>query len=813
MCDTLNKYSFIDLVKEVGKIRIPKIQRDYAQGRQTKKVNEIRKTFVRTLVQVVKGKIAETELDFVYGSNDRGAFEPLDGQQRLTTLFLLHWILGVELTMPDDKQSSVFTYETRNTSTEFCDELVQHNAKQFIDEANDKSSTPAEIIKARDWFKWEWKYDPTISSMLVMIDSIVGEIGKDWDDNSLATYRENLKKITFNRLNLGDFGLSNELFIKMNARGKLLSDFDKLKSTLEEELQLQRSEKDEKGVTLVSEEVEEKWRSHMDGTWIDLFWHKYARNQILDSENYDQDLQKTTRLAAAKLSENQFKKLLLRLIAMQLFANDAATEPLWKTAYTINEDKLDDLLLDYADSLVDLRSHEGHQIDKSKVAIIDFNQLIDDINLLIYKDSNDTYNEITSILPQISHINNDEATLFETFLEPKVANDVQLIFYALILYMRNFPAAKSKKVETEDEAWYFDPEIHKGWRKNLECWVRSIRNILLNDNNNQRIDNRWDAYEIVKSLNIMVSDLTKYVTDNNLNIETESNAIRMFFKSLEGKTYKQIDNQSLKEEVDKAILVLDNPNDVWEDALNDAESDSYFWGQIRCLLNWSNGDIKLFREYSMRLMDLLNYERSYRNEFYTLQVIIYPECWHNNARLYVDNKDRDNSFKRHLRDFNADSSVYGINLKKIIDLWKESYKDFTIEDFAKNIFEKNIGKGEAWVDCMIKKPSLWSEAWYKRIFFQKGHIVIAQQKTEASHCYDIIFLYMWSLCEDHEYKDYVFYDSKGDYSHAFKLKIDSNEYLVRWDEKDGFYSLSSVGSEQATYTPKEILTKIEDLVP
>ena len=68
MSDNLKKYSFNDLLKQ-GKLRIPKIQRDYAQGRQSQKVNEIRKVFVHTLLLVVKGKRSATELDFVYGSN------------------------------------------------------------------------------------------------------------------------------------------------------------------------------------------------------------------------------------------------------------------------------------------------------------------------------------------------------------------------------------------------------------------------------------------------------------------------------------------------------------------------------------------------------------------------------------------------------------------------------------------------------------------------------------------------------------------------------------------------------------------------
>lgn len=71
MSDSLKKYSFSDLLKQ-GKIRIPKIQREYAQGRADEKVEEIRKVFVHTLLLVVKGKRPATELDFIYGSNRRG---------------------------------------------------------------------------------------------------------------------------------------------------------------------------------------------------------------------------------------------------------------------------------------------------------------------------------------------------------------------------------------------------------------------------------------------------------------------------------------------------------------------------------------------------------------------------------------------------------------------------------------------------------------------------------------------------------------------------------------------------------------------
>ena len=76
----------------LSKIEIPIIQRDYAQGREGKE--ELRKNFLTALREVVNDK--SLELDFVYGSVKNKVLQPLDGQQRLTTLFLLHWFVAVK---------------------------------------------------------------------------------------------------------------------------------------------------------------------------------------------------------------------------------------------------------------------------------------------------------------------------------------------------------------------------------------------------------------------------------------------------------------------------------------------------------------------------------------------------------------------------------------------------------------------------------------------------------------------------------------------------------------------------------------------
>lgn len=777
------KYNFENFLDEQGYIRIPKIQRDYAQGRERKDVNEIRKSFVHTLMLVVKGKKSSAELDFIYGSTRNGAFEPLDGQQRLTTLFLLHWMMGVSLISSQDNRKSKFTYETRNTSAEFCDELMHHHAEMFIEEARSKGRNVSDIIKARDWFKWEWKFDPTISSMLVMIDSISKELDEDWTDHA-EEYRANLNNITFNRLNLGEFGLSDELFIKMNARGKLLSDFDKLKSTLEEELQIQQKEHGEDRKPLANTEDEKNWRSLMDGEWIDLFWHKYASQTIKDSKNLPKEERKNTCLNAAKLSETKFKSLLLRMISLELLERPLDDEILKTSAYNFSED----LFYDYADSLSDLRSNSNETSIPSTKGVIRFGQLIKDINAMIYKhDNQDIDHETSSLLPLSSHIDNNELTLFDNFLDDRVGNDVELVFYAMLLFLRIYPMQRE-----EDNSFVFCQEKHSCWKNNLTSWVRIFRNILLNDNNNQRIDRIEFFLDAMHSIQQIAEDFKNFVLNKQIDIEEDQSAVIKFFASLEDKTYVRIDNQSLEEEKNKAKLQLKDRE--WVTEIQAAEKQSYLWGQIRCILSWSEGDIEKFRCYKSRLFDLLDYIQKDSDwiKIYPLILAVLPECWRNSNRLYVNNKDRDNSFKRCLRDFSSEHKTYGDLFKQIIDQWTRKFKDRGIDSFVQGAIESRLEVAEPWLKCILKAPEMLSNAWYRRIFSSYEHVVLPQRKTLDSHCYDPIFLYLNKLCEDQGLNQdiYEFYDSKSEYSHAFRLIVDDEGYQAKWAKTDGKYTIN-----------------------
>ncbi len=244
--------TFSNLEKEsiqLKKIVIPIIQRDYAQGRLDSDVSRVRTRFLNSLYEAVTER--PITLDFVYGDIDQeGTMTPLDGQQRLTTLFLLYWYAAKKDNKAETEWKFLrnFSYETRYSARNFCKQLVDFTPSF-------KGLLSKEIVN-QYWFPLGWKRDPTISSMLVMLDDIqkrFSEVKGLWERLSGGA-------ITFYFLPIKDMGLTGELYIKMNSRGKPLTRFENFKAELERE------------VRLLDENIAGRIVTKFDVKWTDLLW-------------------------------------------------------------------------------------------------------------------------------------------------------------------------------------------------------------------------------------------------------------------------------------------------------------------------------------------------------------------------------------------------------------------------------------------------------------------------------------------------------------------------------------------------------------
>lgn len=261
------------------RIEIPIVQRDYAQGREDKAF--LRERLLGKMIKALQDKSGEESLslDFVYGTNEHGAIWPLDGQQRLTTLWLLHWYLALRTNnlMYAKDWLGQFTYETRITSRDFCKSLCNMDAEAF----NQSGMKLVDFIKDQTWFYSKYEQDPTILGMLRTLGGTNVTKSEDVDirdgieeflidDNNCLTYWQRLLAdncpihFLFKDMKDENLPLSDDLYIKMNARGKQLTDFENFKA----DLIGYAPDNDHPGEKLFNHES----ASLIDNEWTDVFW-------------------------------------------------------------------------------------------------------------------------------------------------------------------------------------------------------------------------------------------------------------------------------------------------------------------------------------------------------------------------------------------------------------------------------------------------------------------------------------------------------------------------------------------------------------
>ena len=283
-------------------IEIPIIQRDYAHGRLGKE--NLRKNFLADLKKALDNespyKDTSMKLDFIYGSIENGKLNPLDGQQRLTTLWLLHWYIALRAKQLSEVNCSIFrkfTYETRISSREFCENLCM--PEHFT---NYSGNDIVGFIINKTWFYSAWKQDPTIQSMLRMLggtkvadkkgEDIIDGIEELFQNTNEDVFKDYWRLLTekdaivFYHLPLSDFGLSDDLYIKMNARGKQLTGFENFKADIIGYITKQAQDE------TIEHSIRTEWEKlldpengipiKLDTDWTDIFWKSRSGDNRID---------------------------------------------------------------------------------------------------------------------------------------------------------------------------------------------------------------------------------------------------------------------------------------------------------------------------------------------------------------------------------------------------------------------------------------------------------------------------------------------------------------------------------------------------
>jgi hypothetical protein len=648
---TSEKLTFLELIRKHN-IEIPIIQRDYAQGRDGKE--ELRKNFLNSLFEAINGK--SLELDFVYGSLKDNVFQPLDGQQRLTTLLLLHWFVAVKENKLDEKLKELLlklTYETRTSSREFCQELINKGIDfsclietDYFDKekTKPKNNEFSKTIIDSSWFFLSWKRDPTIKSMLTMLDSIYHTF-KDkpgiWDK---------LDYISFHYIELQNFGLSDDLYIKMNARGKHLTDFENFKAKFEQYITKIEYKVDENGNKILEngaeiilkdnwekdiEKLEEKFSYKIDTDWTDLFWNNQKEKNVFDEQ-------------------------LLNFFRTMAVINYA----LKKTA-TGRDEK-------FENNVRILRSQDEN--GRLIYIPISFNQYLQ----LGCFDSY-YFNSLKSVLNKISDKNGlktflsdttyvNEKEIFNGATQNNLSYPDLVIAFAYYQYL-----ASEENIETES----------------LKSWLRIVRN-LVEGSRPYLFNNANEFANAIRSIDELLpnrNSIVKHFAETQIN-------------SLSGFISEQVSEEKLKA---KLITISDD----WKNAIIEIENHGYFNGQIGFILDWCKEDngihnIVKFKEYVEKAKAIFGDRGLNDFERFLLERALLATgdylLKRNSNHSFLINYERDISWKRlFLRDNNERRGLF----KQLIDKISVANLQTDLQKLIDDFSDKND-----WRYYFIKQPEM-----------------------------------------------------------------------------------------------------------
>lgn len=477
---TEKEISFWQLISK-DKIEIPIIQRDYAQGRNNEKIEKIRNGFLDNIIETLEKENNTLELDFVYGNVENSVLQPLDGQQRLTTLYLLHWFLALKTFNLSKNISTLlkFTYETRISSREFCNELVEKGT-----DLGEGETISKQILDSK-WFFLSWKKDPTIKAMLVMLDAIEEKLKVKSIDELTVFWQKLISEkppITFHFKELKDIGLTDDLYIKMNARGVPLTDFESFKARFEKHIEDNKWE---------SKELKpiEKFAHKIDTIWTDLFWKHRGEDNDIDNE-------------------------FIKFIAGVAINNYAQNKEIVENEKEIQETRK---------SLQEKGKTSSDEAVKSERIERKIQQLFNNPNDLNPNDfsSKTAFGYLISCLDIYSNNSNDEIlpnnlTLWEYCKngEVQINNNLQIENNIFIEFIKKGETTYKQRVLFYAQTQYL-LNLEQFNQEYFSDWIRVIRNIV----HNSTIDSATSligAFGLIKELSNGIENIYEYLPLNDL---------------------------------------------------------------------------------------------------------------------------------------------------------------------------------------------------------------------------------------------------------------------------------------------------------
>lgn len=266
-------------------IYVPEFQRNYLQGDDSNEsIKYKRDRLLDDIFNCIESQSKSINLGFIYGRVEESykgkLFYPYDGQQRLTTLYFLYLLIYFKFNKYDEIDSikEKLSYQTRISTNRFIESFLSWilDSKEKDNIYNDFWNKDGKDLKgfimSQDWFMMtEWNYDVSIINMLSIIVEISRRIKENLGDKTgIVNFidKDENNPFQFDFIYVDDISKSDDLYIKINARGKALSPFENLKSDID------KYWKDED-------------KTKLDAEWTEFVWNQLDVNDKNKEKSFD----------------------------------------------------------------------------------------------------------------------------------------------------------------------------------------------------------------------------------------------------------------------------------------------------------------------------------------------------------------------------------------------------------------------------------------------------------------------------------------------------------------------------------------------
>jgi hypothetical protein len=309
------KYSINELLvnREIEQIVIPEIQRDYVwrkeqiEGLMNSLFNDFKnfeaahvnisaddEEIKKMFVEYYKKQQFASNIGFIYAYNDpeyKGKYFLIDGQQRLTTVYLLILNLCILTDQKEVFHKKFFKdnqlkidFKVRETSHDFLKNFIRFCLNGKVQKSTNFNDNFEKNLKTQYWYYNEYVNDKTIQSIIknyIVINNFIQS--NSLNTKSYLDYILNYVDCWYFDTNISEQG--EELYIYMNARGEQIQNNENIKADLLgglKDIDIQTvSNRDDYNQNNTLDGLKKYWGKKWED-WQDFFWINKGTNENAD---------------------------------------------------------------------------------------------------------------------------------------------------------------------------------------------------------------------------------------------------------------------------------------------------------------------------------------------------------------------------------------------------------------------------------------------------------------------------------------------------------------------------------------------------